>query len=296
MTNPTSNYGFVLPTSTDLVTDLPADFEVALQGVDTRLKALQPGTTLGDIAYSSATANTNTRLPIGANGKVLGVVAGVPSWVDADPLTILDAKGDLITATAADTPARLAVGTNAQVLTADSTTATGLKWATPSSGGMTLLSTTTCSGATTTVSSIDQTYTNLLVVVDNYKFNTGATYPIFNLGVGSNSVQVTLTGNTFFAANAYGYGLTGNMYPTYDNTVTNGQPTSFSLLITRYASADTHKPLSWQGTFYNNAQSALRGFLGGGGSNSTSAITSFALTNGGSYTASAGTIYVYGVK
>jgi hypothetical protein len=80
MANPTTNYGFVLPTSTDLVTDLPADFDVALQGVDTRLKALQPGTTLGDIAYSSATANTNTRLAIGSTGNVLTVAGGVPTW------------------------------------------------------------------------------------------------------------------------------------------------------------------------------------------------------------------------
>lgn len=80
MANPTTNYGFVLPTSTDLVTDLPADFDVALQGVDTRLKALQPGTTLGDISYSSATANTNTRLGIGSAGQVLTVASGVPSW------------------------------------------------------------------------------------------------------------------------------------------------------------------------------------------------------------------------
>jgi hypothetical protein len=78
--NPTTNYGFVLPTATDLVTDLPADFDVALQGVDTRLKALQPGTTLGDLAYSSATANTNTRLAIGSTGNVLTVSGGVPSW------------------------------------------------------------------------------------------------------------------------------------------------------------------------------------------------------------------------
>jgi hypothetical protein len=82
--NPTTNYGFVLPTPTDLVTDLPADFDVALQGVDTRLKALQPGTTLGDLAYSSATANTNTRLAIGSSNQVLGVVAGVPAWIDPD--------------------------------------------------------------------------------------------------------------------------------------------------------------------------------------------------------------------
>ena len=63
-----------------MVTDLPADFDVALQGVDTRLKALQPGTTLGDLAYSSATANTNTRLAIGSTGNILTVSGGVPVW------------------------------------------------------------------------------------------------------------------------------------------------------------------------------------------------------------------------
>lgn len=43
--------------------------------------------------------------------------------------TIMDAKGDLISATGADTPARLAVGTDGQVLLADSTQTTGLRWA-----------------------------------------------------------------------------------------------------------------------------------------------------------------------
>jgi hypothetical protein len=48
---------------------------------------------------------------------------------------IVDAKGDLIVATAADTLARLAVGSNGQVLTVDSAEATGVKWVTPSGGG-----------------------------------------------------------------------------------------------------------------------------------------------------------------
>ena len=136
MANPTTNYGFVLPTPTDLVTDLPADFDVALQGVDTRLKALQPGTTLGDLAYSSATANTNTRLPIGTTGQVLAVVGGVPAWATTADQTPLTTKGDLFTFTTAD--ARIGVGSNGTVLTADSAEATGLKWVAPASGGKVL--------------------------------------------------------------------------------------------------------------------------------------------------------------
>jgi hypothetical protein len=48
--------------------------------------------------------------------------------------SLLDAKGDLIAASANDTPARLAAGTNGYVLTADSAEATGLKWALADAG------------------------------------------------------------------------------------------------------------------------------------------------------------------
>ena len=85
MANPTTNYGWPMPTSTDLVTDLPADFDAFGQPVDTTLKALNPETTLGDIAYRSAVSNTNTRLGIGTAGQVLTVNSGAtaPEWAAA---------------------------------------------------------------------------------------------------------------------------------------------------------------------------------------------------------------------
>jgi hypothetical protein len=57
-------------------------------------------------------------------------IGRVPGQTGIQP-SIVDAKGDIIAATAADSVSRLAVGSNNQVLTADSATATGLKWAAP---------------------------------------------------------------------------------------------------------------------------------------------------------------------
>ena len=138
----TTNYNWETPDDTDLVKDGAAAIRTLGSSVDTTTKALNPSTTLGDIEYRSATANTNTRLAIGTTGQVLTVAGGVPTWATSDDANaiqnaIVDAKGDLIAASAADTPARLAVGANGTVLTADSAETTGLKWAAPAGGSST---------------------------------------------------------------------------------------------------------------------------------------------------------------
>jgi hypothetical protein len=76
----TTNYSWETPDDTDLVKDGAAAIRTLGSSVDTTTKALNPSTTLGDIEYRSATANTNTRLGIGSTGNVLTVSGGVPTW------------------------------------------------------------------------------------------------------------------------------------------------------------------------------------------------------------------------
>jgi len=76
----TTNYSWETPDDTDLVKDGAAAIRTLGSSVDTTTKALNPSTTLGDIEYRSATANTNTRLGVGSSGQVLTVSGGVPAW------------------------------------------------------------------------------------------------------------------------------------------------------------------------------------------------------------------------
>ena len=123
MSNPTNPFSWQMPTATDLVTDLPADFEVFGQAVATSLADLLGGTT-GQVLSKASNADMDFTWATDASGI---------------PATIFDAKGDLIVASAADTAARLASsGSNGNVLTVDTSTATGLKWAAPAGGGKVL--------------------------------------------------------------------------------------------------------------------------------------------------------------
>ena len=144
MSTTTTNFGWTVPSDTDLVKDGAAAIRTALGGVDTSFVDLKGGTT----------------------GQVLAKASGTDldfSWVAQDDSNaiqnaIVDAKGDLIAATAADTPARLAVGTNGQVLTADSTASTGLAWTTPA--GNTFAGVLCKKGTTQTISNTTDTVLN----------------------------------------------------------------------------------------------------------------------------------------
>ena len=75
MANPTTNFGWVMPTSTDLVTDLPADFNVFGQGVDTTMADLKGGTT-GQILSKATNTDMDFVWIANDQGDITGVTAG----------------------------------------------------------------------------------------------------------------------------------------------------------------------------------------------------------------------------
>jgi hypothetical protein len=126
------------------------------------------GSGITTITNGSATVNTAGSLALNQyEGGVLyfrsASTATFFDYVQAGTTLPLTTKGDLFGFDTAN--ARIPIGTNNQVLTADSTQSLGLKWATPSSGGFTSIATGSLSGSTTTISSIASTYRDLRLVI-----------------------------------------------------------------------------------------------------------------------------------
>jgi hypothetical protein len=222
-----------MPTSTDLVTDLPADFEVFGQAVDTQMK------TNADAATQKATLTT---------------------------------KGDIYAATGASTPARLAVGTNGQILTADSTAATGVAWATPSGAGWSSAATGSLTGASVTVSSLSGS--RFYVTLDNASTTTAEAIILrLNGDSGTNYLQYKQVGTT----GATGWEL------TFGNLTAASNYYGLAFFIDLANTAASHKPIGigTPSAYFATSQVFYR---------STSSITSmnFSLASGafdaGTYT------------
>lgn len=275
MATTTPNFGWSVPTSTDYVKDGAVAIETLGDAIDASLVDLKGGTT-GQVLSK----NTNTDMDF--------------TWVtpnDADAIqnSIVDAKGDLISATAADTPARLASsGVNGDILTVDTSTATGLKWAAPASaGGFTQIGTASLSGATTTISSIPSGYRQLYIVLSAFS-TSGLAQPKLRFNSDASSIYYTQGGNRTEAAagapDVAGIDITASATSNVLVTV-----------VDEYASSH-YKPFVIRGALYSNSASAYVGWLGAGGYGSNTAITSVSFVAGGANTFDAGTITVYGVK
>ena len=283
----TTNFGWTTPADTDLVKDGAAAIRTLGNGVDTSFLDLKGGTS-GQILAK----NSNTDLDF--------------VWVAQDDSNaiqnaIVDAKGDLISATAADTPARLAVGANGTVLTADSAESTGLKWVAASSGSMTLLSTTALSGTSTVVSSISQSYENLYIEVYNIDL-------------------LNTTGQVFFRPNSlttgwYGTAVQLNGSNSTTNTIAQnnsqiasglrisrandgGNSNFWAITIFNYASTTENKA-AFMDFVYRGADDSNNSILtagqAAGGYQTNTNFDSFQVASGGGSFA-AGSIKIYGVK
>ena len=286
----TTNYGWTTPDDTALVKDGASAIRTLGSSVDTTTKNLNPSTTLGDLEFRSSTANVNTRLPIGSSGQHLTVVAGVPAWATASDQTPLTTKGDLFTFSTLDT--RIGVGANNTVLTADSAEATGLKWATPPAGGMTLISTTTLTGSSVTISSIPGTYKNLVLQFRNVRAGSDG------------GIRVRVNGDSGTRYRTYGdagNNLGGASFNATEWTSEYGgnssnDSSSANWIIYDYAYTTTYKIgecFNWFVGYNNtaNSDSTKRYF----GYNQTAAITSLDLfSNIGNW--SNGTVLLYGVS
>jgi hypothetical protein len=203
--------------------------------------------------------------------------------------------GDTIYSSSGSTPARLGIGTAGQVLQVNSG-ATAPEWATPAGGGgMTLISTTTLSGASVTLSTIPQTYKSLYLVIRSYKpANDNAT-----LKMRFNSSSTASTYYNLEYSTAGDFGGNGRTYDdtsldlalNQDSTIGEGL---FTLEIPDYANASTRKWVKMDCIAIYDT-STLAAFGGIGAWKDTSAVSSLYFFPGsGNFTS--GTILLYGVS
>jgi hypothetical protein len=215
-------------------------------------------------------------------------------YIQTGATSPLTTKGDLYTFGTSDT--RLGVGANGTTLVADSAEATGLKWATPASGGgMTLISTTTLTGASVSLTSIPQTYNDLHIVIQNFKPANDGAY--CNMRLNNDSTSNRYRTLTLVSANmetSLDFNNTSfHVSSANDNSVATGLSHT---RIYNYTNSTTWKMADTMVISTDNSTTAnFQCFQRLGVYNQTGAITEInILPNSGNFTS--GTVLLYGVK
>lgn len=227
--------------------------------------------------------------------------AWVPVDTGASPLTT---KGDLYTYSTTNT--RLGVGTNGHVLTADSAEATGLKWVAPSSGGMTLISTTTLSAATSiSLTSIPSTYKHLrLVFIDCLQSASDVFWSVrFNNDSGSNYMftasaitsQPATQATTSDSATSIGTNKYIAPIPTTFTSANNGTHSGY-FDVYNYASTTLKRTFFYVSNGYSQADNRYQNASGLGNYHSTgTAINRIDLIRSSTQTIT-GTLQLWGIS
>ena len=198
--------------------------------------------------------------------------------------------GDIDYYTTSTAKARLGIGSTGQVLTV----AGGVpSWATASSGGMTLLSTTTLSGASTTISSISGSYTNLQIYVYGMTGNGGDSQ--FRLWFNGDTGGGYMAG-VVFGGSGVATGSTADRIYVYQNaTLRTNATNAVAINMSNYSNTSGRKPVSIYGYCIKTgtADSVVNqaGYFQG-----TAAVTSVSFDYGGTNTFAGGTVLIYGVK
>jgi hypothetical protein len=226
---------------------------------------------------------------------VIQVYSG-SAWVTksgaASPLTT---KGDLYGYSTTD--ARVAVGANGTVLTADSTAATGVAWATPSSGGMTLLSTTSLSSGTTTVSSINATYKELVIYVKDW-YASGATNFLFQVNTdttAANYQNLNMAGQNGTSTSYYAENNNAGLEISVISSQSANNDNFTVIRIPDYANATTRKVIQSNSSSINSTGTKVASMTICHYGGTVAAISSISCkTTVGTW--SGGSIEIYGVK
>jgi hypothetical protein len=242
----------------------------------------------GVMTITAGTATVNSAGSLGVTqydgGFLYFSSASSAIWFDytqASSSLPLTTKGDLFGFST--TNARIPVGANDTVLTADSTQALGVKWAAAAAGGgMTLISTTTLSGSSTSLSSIPQTYKHLFFVYDEANSSSGNLYlKINNNGNYYNYSTSLITGGAFTDGTSGGGGTNGLAL------LQGGTAFYGTTWITNYT-VSMKKAVNTLGVRTDAKQILATGFW-----NDNAAITSLQFQSAGSVS---GTVYMYGVN